>query len=593
MGKINQLNEHLTNMIAAGEVVERPAGIVKELVDNAIDAKATSIEVIIKQGGIASIMVVDDGVGMDYKDATMAFARHATSKLVYEEDLWNIHTLGFRGEALPSIASVSKVELKTSNGNESTLVKMEYGTMVEVKPYPSNQGTTILVEGLFLKTPARLKHLKSMYYEASIVNDVMVKFALSYPSIRFRLINEETVVLQSNGSGKLMDAFASVYGVELASNSFLIQGEDYDYQIEGIAALPSFSRATRNYISVFINHRMVKHYRLNQAIISCFTKYMMDNRYPIICLNIKMDPKLVDVNVHPSKWEIRLSKEKQLEELVTNILNAALASAMKAPVMEFKTPSPKVKEVPLFQYVHEVASNKQVEILKEEKVSNLQEKQETMETWVQNFPIVENSLKKQEAMIETTSKFPDLQLIGQLQGSYILCGSEDGLYIFDQHAAQERINYEYFVKGFYQNDTLIDLLVPIRIHVAPGILSKLEVINQELKNLKLYFECFGGNTLIIRQIPVWLSKLDEEGFLKDVLDLYSQEQKVSLEQMNDHILATMACKASIKFNHVLSPIEMNALIQQLSKCDNPFNCPHGRPTFMLISNRDLIRNFKR
>lgn len=324
MGKIARLDQHLTNMIAAGEVIERPAGIVKELVENALDANANNIEIQVKDGGISFIRVIDNGEGMDSQDAVLAFERHATSKIKNDTDLWTIKTMGFRGEALPSIASISKVKMGTNNNTESTSVTIEYGKVTSVKPHYVPEGTQIVVEDIFHKTPARLKHLKSRQYEAAIIASNIEKFALSRPDVAFTYISDEKQMFKSNGSSNLQEVMALIYGIEAAKKSVAIHANDYDYQLEGMYVLPFINRATRNYINVFVNSRMIRSYRLQKVVTEAFKQYLSDDRYPIVVLNIKMDANLVDVNVHPSKWEVRLSKEQQLEDLIRNALAASL-----------------------------------------------------------------------------------------------------------------------------------------------------------------------------------------------------------------------------------------------------------------------------
>ena len=324
MSKIHTLDEHLTNMIAAGEVVERPSGVVKELVENSIDALADRITVMVFNGGCDSIEVTDNGVGMDKQDAVYAFNRHATSKISVTEDLWDIQTMGFRGEALPSIASVAKVSLLTSDGMDSTEVIIEYGKLIKAAPAASAQGTTIKVEGLFYKTPARLKHLKSGSTELNSVLDIMQKFALAHPEISFELYADDKLKMSTPGNGSLEETAMHIYGLEIARNSIPVEFSDYDFNVKGILVLPSITRSTRSYINLFINGRMIRNYLLQKAVTEAYREFMMPDRYPVCVLNIQADYKLVDVNVHPSKWEIRLSKDRQLYNLLKDNINRIL-----------------------------------------------------------------------------------------------------------------------------------------------------------------------------------------------------------------------------------------------------------------------------
>ena len=301
MSKIKVLNEHLKNMIAAGEVVERPAGVVKELVENSIDADSHKIEVHLQNGGLDTIEVRDDGCGMDKKDATAAFGRHATSKIEFDQDLWNIHTMGFRGEALPSIASVSKLEMYTSDGIDQTKVVIEYGQIKEVKPVGCNQGTTIKVQGLFYKTPARLKHLKSANNELTTIIDLLSKLALAHPDIAFKLFDNDKLKLQTNGSNNLKETIMSIYGLETAKKAIDFKCNDYDFEVDGCIISPVITRSSKQYINIFINSRVIKSFLLTNSVIDGYKQYIMDNRYPIVIINIKADFQLIDVNVHPSK----------------------------------------------------------------------------------------------------------------------------------------------------------------------------------------------------------------------------------------------------------------------------------------------------
>ena len=325
MGKINVLSEHLSNMIAAGEVVERPSGIVKELVENSIDAHAHDIAIDIIQGGIESIVITDDGEGMDAQDATTAFERHATSKMKEENDLWNIHTMGFRGEALPSIASVSHVILQTNDGHQGTEVEIRYGKFEGAHPAACPAGTRIEVRHLFQRTPARFKHLKSPQYEFSLISDVVQKFALSYPEIRFTLTHEGKMVFQTRGNGSLREILMQMYDRSVAKSAIEIHGQDLDYSLEGMAVQPKYNRATKYFIFLFINRRMIRSYHLQKAILDAYHPYLPKDRFPIVVLNVRMDAQLVDVNVHPAKIEARFARENDVFDVVYHAVKLALA----------------------------------------------------------------------------------------------------------------------------------------------------------------------------------------------------------------------------------------------------------------------------
>ena len=663
MAKIQQLDAHLTNMIAAGEVVERPMGVIKELVENALDAQATRIEVNINQGGTELMEVIDNGIGMDREDACLCFERHATSKIKTTEDLWAIHTLGFRGEALPSIASVSNLTLLTNNGEDSTRVEIRYGQRQSARPYPCNQGTQITVSGLFQKTPARLKHLKSIPYETSLILDVIQKFALSYPQVAFRLVHDGKEVFRSAGSGSLLEVMAIIYGRDLARQCIEVEGQDFDYTVRGLMALPSQTRASRNYMTVFINRRMIRSYRIQKAILEAYKNYIPQDRYPIVVLDIGMDSHLCDVNVHPSKWEIRLSKEQQLEFLIRDTLTRTLREHMQAPeVMRIDTPREKVEMPQLFEVPAESVKDqvredsveakewrRQAEVMNEQRqresiaaslsreISQPQpltagkDKEEILpedlkgevmaklpdfsagspvkkntasvtETLSDQEPVSEpldprvSQTEATEETLQTVPRktFPQMQVLAQMHGKYILAQDEHALYIIDQHAAQERVHFEEVQQRFLDQEPVMqDLLVPIILEGSASVAARLQEMNELLEPMHIHLENFGQNSLICRQLPAWMSEIEEQAFLQDVLDLWKDGREVRAEDLQRHRLATIACHHSIRFNRVLSLGEMQEVIEQLAHCEQPYHCPHGRPTFITITEKQLIKEFQR
>lgn len=670
MGRIHQLDEHLRNMIAAGEVVERPAGVVKELVENAVDAKATRIEVQITQGGIDSIVIIDDGIGMDSEDAKLAFERHATSKLKEEADLWNIHTMGFRGEALPSIAAVSQVTLKTNNGTEATEVMINFGEKQAARATAAPQGTMIEVRNLFQKTPARFKHLKSPQYEFSLILDMIQKFALAHPEIAFYLSHDGKTAFQSKGNDRLQEVMMQIYGRDVAKGAIAIDASDYDYHISGFAAQPQHHRATKYYMTLFVNQRMIRSYHLQKAIIDAFHAYMPKDRYPIAVLNIEMDTQLVDVNVHPSKWEIRLSKEKQLEKLLYQAIDAALKS--KLQIVQADLPKPKEKkpeiteleftyardpqltklhqevnegftnpkELPPLDFAEISAKMKEPITQKMPKAPVVEMKMQT-EAEVEDQPItypqysrsnmkkVEYSYKKeaisldenvisqseckvsdQETEVKTAQApketmkqegakpqnecLPSMQVIGQFHQSYILAQGEAGLYIIDQHAAQERYHFEVIKQQILSgnNDTQ-PMLIPISLEVDSRVKVRLNELNEAMSALGIQLEEFGNNALILRDLPTWMQQLNEEAFLQDLIDQWLKDEDIDESKLRHLAIATMACHSSIRFHRSLTHAEMQQVIDDLGKCEQPFHCPHGRPTFICITDEQLTKQFLR
>ncbi len=670
MGRIHQLDEHLRNMIAAGEVVERPAGVVKELVENAVDAKATRIEVQITQGGIDSIVISDDGIGMDAEDAKLAFERHATSKLKEEADLWNIHTMGFRGEALPSIAAVSQVTLKTNNGTEATEVMINFGEKQAARATAAPQGTMIEVRNLFQKTPARFKHLKSPQYEFSLILDMIQKFALAHPEIAFYLSHDGKTAFQSKGNDRLQEVMMQIYGRDVAKGAIAIDASDYDYHISGFAAQPQHHRATKYYMTLFVNHRMIRSYYLQKAIIDAFHAYMPKDRYPIAVLNIEMDTQLVDVNVHPSKWEIRLSKEKQLEKLLYQAIDAALKSKLqivqadlpkpkekkpeiteleftyardpqltklhqevnegftnpkelppldfaeisakmkepitqkmpKAPVVEMKKQTEaEVEDQPITYPQYSRSNMKKVEYsekkepisLDENVISQSESKVSDQETEVKTAQAPKETMKQEGAKPQNEC-LPSMQVIGQFHQSYILAQGEAGLYIIDQHAAQERYHFEVIKQQILSgnNDTQ-PMLIPISLEVDSRVKVRLNELNEAMSVLGIQLEEFGNNALILRDLPTWMQQLNEEAFLQDLIDQWLKDEDIDESKLRHLAIATMACHSSIRFHRSLTHAEMQQVIDDLGKCEQPFHCPHGRPTFICITDEQLTKQFLR
>lgn len=597
MAKIKTLDAHLANMIAAGEVVERAMGVVKELVENSMDAQAKHIEIHIKQGGLEEINIIDDGIGMSAEDACMAFKRHATSKISDVQDLWNIHTMGFRGEALPSISSVAHVILNTNDTNESTQVEIQYGKTIHAKPYACNQGTQIIVKNLFQKTPARLKHLKSVSYEFSLISDVIQKFALSRSDIAFLLTHDGKEIFRSNGKNNTLEVMMNIYGREIAKNAIKIQAKDSDYEIEGYAIQPSINRASKYYMLVYINQRMVRSYRLNKMIQEAYAKYIPSDRYPIVVVNIKMDAKLVDVNVHPSKWEVRLSKEKQLEQLLKTSIEKVLQTKIEVPKIEREEPTI-VREQIQFAYTPtstpSYVSNEVVQV--KEETTNYEIQQPTVVEEVQEI-IVNEEIEVPQVKVQIEEKrnnLPEMQAIGQIHGCYIIAQGEGGMYIIDQHAAQECYRFELLKKRLLNkvNDQQ-PLLVPLRIETTMSAITQIDGMNELFNEIGLHLELFGEKEFIVRSVPTWMAQVEEVSVIKDLIDLYIKDLTCDIEKLRKHTIATMACHSSIRFNRNLNMIEMQKVIIDLQHCEQPYHCPHGRPTFIQMTLKELEKEFLR
>ncbi len=578
MSKIRVMDEILANKIAAGEVVERCASVVKELVENSIDANSKEIKIELKEAGTSLIKVTDDGTGMDKEDAVVAFSRHATSKIMDESDLYNINTLGFRGEALASIASVSNVLLKTSTGEVGTLVNIKGGKLIKVENTDARKGTVIEVSELFYNTPARLKHMKSLYTELASITDYVNKIALSHPEIRFTLINNNNVILKTDGSGNLLKTISAIYGVDIARKMLEINGEDDDYSINGFISLPEINRAGRNHMVTLVNGRVVRNQELNKIINDSYHSYKPDNRYPIVVISIELDPSLVDVNIHPTKMDIKFSKLEELLELVKKTITSKLNR-------QTLIPEASITDFPIVEEVQEPILKESIIIENKPKYEEI-----TLDFNVQEEPVIYE--KKEEKEEE---RLPLLYPVGLVHGTYIVCQNEIGMYLIDQHAAKERINYEMF-KEKLTNPTKenIPMLLPLTIELSNNEYIVLKENFAFLENMGFEISEFGINSVIIKAHPTWLTKDFEDLQIRKILELVSSKEKdFDLAKFNDHLAATLACKASIKANTNLSINEMEALISDLRKCHNPFNCPHGRPTIITFTKYDLEKLFKR
>jgi len=635
MPKIIELSEQLANQIAAGEVVERPASVVKELVENAIDAGATKIEVSVEEAGLRLIQIIDDGSGIAREDVELAFRRHATSKIHNREDLFRIRTLGFRGEALPSIASVSEIELETATADEESgsRILLKGGSVLENVPSALRKGTKITVKNLFFNTPARLKYVKSLQTELARIGDIINRLALSHPHIAFRLTSDGNQMLVTSGNGDLKTTIAGVYGVGNARKMLEISAEDLDFTVGGFVSLPELTRANRNYVSIIINGRYIKNYQLNRAILSGYGSKLMGGRFPLVVLTIQMDPLLVDVNVHPTKQEVRLSKEKELMGLITQAIADVLRTerlipSNSLPQMNFK------ERIPLNAREKVEQTRLEMPFIKEETIptgrGNLNfnattgqffVKESQLDTPEKKSPYIKEetrptfekqaeqtsshpdfSKKELESLAEEleqeekipTKRFPDIEYFGQMHGTYLFAQSPEGLYIVDQHAAQERIKYEYYREKIADvSDDLQELLLPIVLDFPNSDRLIIREKREILENVGIFLEEYGQNSFILRQHPTWYPQGLEEETVREMIDILLTTGEVSVKKFREDLAIMMSCKRSIKANHYLDDSQARVLLQDLAHCQNPFNCPHGRPTLVHLSNYDMERMFKR
>lgn len=585
MSKIQIMDMNLANKIAAGEVVEKTMNVVKELVENSIDAGATTIKIELIDSGVKEIKVIDDGCGMDENDATLAFSRHATSKLKTLDDLFNINSLGFRGEALPSIASVSNIVLKTSNEKTGTMVVVNVGNIESVKSCDLKKGTTIIVKDLFYNTPVRLKYLKSLYTELANISDYVNKMALSYPNIKFVLVNNEKELLNTNGSGDLLKTIFDIYGVVVANKMMYIENMNNDYKISGYISYPELTKSNRGSITLLVNNRVVKNYEIVKAILEAYHTFIPKDRFPYIVLNIEVDPFLVDVNVHPTKMEVKFSKEDSLTSLIMETIDNKLNKKTLIPKAVYENVEDKYYEDDLKVNEDLFGTNS----IDDEKEETLEKPK--LEELTFDFSVNE---EKEEYESEVNPRIKELTPIGIVHGTYIICENPDGMFIIDQHAAAERINYEkyYHALSTHSKNT-IDVLIPYKIELPTNEYIILEKNFNILDNLGFKYEEFGNNTLIIRSHPTWLPKYAILEAIRKIIDIIIKEEDFNEDKFNEKVSITLACKMSIKAGDVITMPDITYLINELRHTKNPFTCPHGRPTIITYTKYDLEKLFKR
>lgn len=590
MSKIKIMSENLANKIAAGEVVEKCASVVKELVENSIDAHADSIKIDLQEGGLKEIKITDNGVGMESEDALLSFQRHATSKLTREDDLFFINTLGFRGEALPSIASVSEVDLITCASNVGTHIHIKGGKLEVNEPSDARKGTIISVSNLFFNTPARLKYLKSEQYELANTVSFIEKLALSYPNIKFELTNNDKTLVKTSGSNILLKTIHEIYGLTVSSKMIEVKGSTDDYDMEGYICKPEILKSNRNHMITIVNGRIVKNNDLNRAINDAYYTYKPDIKFPIVVLKFETDPTLIDVNIHPTKQDIKLSKVNELYNMIVNTIKNKLYQELLIPnalkdedITEISMPVTMVKN----EIVEEKTSNSEIE------------KKETNYQTELDFSVAEESENystcTQDIIINPELKKLVLYPVGLALGTYIIAQNEEGVYLIDQHAAQERINYDKYLKALKEEKiSTIAPLFPINVELnASDYLTIKEHMNI-LTDMGFVIEEFGVNTYIIKEHPTWLKRGYEEESIHKIFDsIISIGTRFDRVKFNEHLAITLACKMSIKANTRISTEAQEEILEELVNTDNPYNCPHGRPTIIKFSIYDLEKMFKR
>ena len=645
MPNIQIMDSNLSNQIAAGEVVERPASVVKELCENAIDAKSNIIEVHIEDGGLNKIKVIDNGSGMSREDAILAFERHATSKLKSERDLSRIQTLGFRGEALPSISAVSKVRLQTWDGAEEagTTLEVEEGSIRQTADAPLRQGTVIEVSDLFYNTPARYKYLKTIHTELSHITDFVNRLALAHPSIAFTLRHNGRTIFKTSGNGRRIGVIASIYGLNTTKQMIPFSATHIDFDMEGYLGKPECSRSNRSHISVFINGRYIKHYPLTQAIIRAYQTLLPVHRYPIVVLAVNTDPTLLDVNVHPSKLEIRLSKEKEMIEWIEDELQRTLQQQQLIPQplaemnrkkersprqasFDFRLPQQgqdftdekhsrddqqtEHQQTELQQTGHQQTEHKQFhhQLARQNQKVRENTLHFSIEKALQS-PLSEDSLpesnrteinqpeekQQRKGATEAAERLPLLFPMAQLHGTYILAQNENGLYLIDQHAAQERIWYERYIRQLDQPEkTSQELGLPFVFEFTPAEDHLIQEHVQLIEKTGLILEPFGHHAYRVRSHPSWFPAGEEESLVREIIGFITERKKeMDWSTLRDDVAKLMSCKQAIKANRYLTLKEMEALLEELRQTANPFTCPHGRPITVLLTKYEIEKMFKR
>lgn len=646
MGKIQVLSEHMTNLIAAGEVIERACSVVKELVENSIDAGATKINVSLIDSGINEIRVIDNGSGMDQMDAKMALVPHATSKIVNQNDLFTIGTLGFRGEALASIVAVSNFKLITSqDGHSGIMLSLKGGVPLSEALIAHAKGTEIVVKNLFFNTPARLQNLQSQNVELSFISDYVSKMAIAHPDISFTLSNNEKELLHTYGNNNLLEVISSVYSNDIAKEMLNVFNNDGLFKIEGYTSKISVTRSSKNAITLIINGRIVHNSALINSVVSGYGNLLMNGRYPIAVINVTMDPGMVDVNVHPAKYEVRIADEQRLKTLITSTISSLLSTVdMTVSISKkYDDEEEQVEEETMESFdedetfeLEEYEESYEEEIYEdeednEEELIELEEEQneETdydLEDVIESEPYQlqeESTVSKEdniepeynlfnqetythqqytfnddevatESEVKENSKVAKMYYIGQLFGTYILAQNEDNFYLIDQHAANERINYEKIKNNLSKASyATYELLVPFTLSFSQSeammIHEKAEVINK----LGIIFDDFGNNSFVIRQIPIWIFRGKEREFVEEIITKVIYEKGSTQIDFLDSLAKSLACKKSIKANEYHSSIEIEYLLEELAKTSNPFTCPHGRPVIVSVSKSEIEKWFKR
>ncbi len=590
MGKIKLMDPKTYGLIAAGEVVERPVSVVKELIENSIDAKSSQIKLYLKNGGIDEIMLIDDGEGMDKDDILASFLPHATSKIRNSYDLQRITTLGFRGEAIASISLVSKMTITSStDGINGYFATYKDGNKIDEGIANTNKGTKVLVSNLFINTPARLKYLKSEKKELASILFLVNKLAIANPDISFEVYSDSKLQFKSDGKDDIKTLIAKIYGLNEAKNIETLEFTNDGYKVKVIFVKPEFYRSTKLEVTTIVNKRYVRNYELTNMFIESFKTYLPISKYPIGFIYLTIDPLLIDVNIHPAKTEIKISIETDIAKLLYQKVKEKLESLVHIPTRNINLNQGYVKEN-IFNY----------EIDKKDTTLVLKEDNEIKYDTLIKDDFNTNEIIKEETKIEINDKkiindkLPYMEYVGTIFGTYLVFQNEKSMYLMDQHAAAERINYEKYRKLLSnKNQPTTDLLVPISLNFTKNealyVLDNLD----KFKSAGFILDEIGETEFALRSIPLWakVDHLDE--IIYDILELLINNKDIDIYKYRDEIAKQISCKASIKANHQISNVEIKALLDNLRKCENPYTCPHGRPTIIKFTKDELERMFER
>ena len=602
---INELPENITNLIAAGEVVERPMNVVKELVENSIDANSTNIKVDLTDCGLVGISVLDNGEGINQSQLDLAVKRHATSKIMTEEDLFKIASLGFRGEALASICSVSEFRITSNDGNTNYYIQYKAGKKISEGLSNLPQGTQVEVKNLFYNTPARYKHLGNEYQELSAITDYIYKVAISNPNISFQLSNNSKVLFKSNGNGDLLEVISEAFGVKTASKMIEFKNNNNFYEIHGYTTNNEIFKSNRNSLVVIVNGRVIRNLNILYAITDAYQTILPIGKYPVTVLNINCNYDLIDVNVHPSKLEIRFTDETTLRQLITSTIKKGLR---ESELLKFQKEESLIREVETYNYPSFDNSNA---INEDDNEDDGEFDEESNDDWELQFDEATikfiDPVKKEETKIvqeqinfkineETNERtfFQNLRYIGQYHQTYLLLEDDSTLYLIDQHAAMERCMYEKISNVFKEKDNrCYDLLIPITLEYTKNEIEAIFKEKESINDMGISFDEFGDNTIIVRSIPTWIPTDLQIEFLSDIFNHLTNKYLVNKAVMYESLAKSLSCKKSIKAYMQISKEEVTELLRNLDKCEMPYTCPHGRPTLIKFTNYEVEKLFKR